>query len=502
GALLAADLLRETRSSIPAALEKLRSSLDNFNGIPDAKMPADLRAELRPYQKQGAAWLAFLRDRGLGAVLADDMGLGKTLQALCAARGRTLVVAPTSVLPSWAEQIRRFRPATPVAVFHGGGRKLPDLPQGMDAFVVTSHALARLDLGLLSTHEWDTVILDEAQAVKNPESQTAQALFRLPGAFRVALSGTPVENRLEDLWSVFQFAAPGLLPELSEFRDRTVRPIAAGDANAAARLRARIRPLLLRRTKGQVATDLPARSEVGLPVDLQAEERQLYDTLLASTRREVLARLKDADDGKGVFAALEWLLRLRQACCDPRLLPAELRGQEGGPPVGSKIELLTETLTTSLADGHRALVFSQWTSFLDLIGEALRAAGVTYLRLDGSTPAPERARIVEAFQTAGGPPVLLMSLKAGGVGLTLTAADHVFLMDPWWNPAAEDQAADRAHRIGQTRPVLIHRLVAQDTVEERIIALQSRKRELMRAALEEGGAAAALTREDLLELLS
>ncbi|MCC7440312.1 MAG: DEAD/DEAH box helicase [Bdellovibrionales bacterium] len=514
--VLAAELLSDTGSALPRALQAMRGTLDQFEGLPEAPLPRDLVADLRPYQRLGVNWLSYLRDQSLGAVLADDMGLGKTLQALCAARGRTLVVAPTSVLASWADQIRRFRPRTTVALFHGASRSLPEIGANDEIFVVTSHALARLELGALSSREWDTLILDEAQAIKNPESQTSQAVFRLPGKFKIALSGTPVENRLEDLWSVFRFAVPGLLGELPEFRERVVKPISGGDSSAAKRLRSRIKPLLLRRTKREVAKDLPARTETLLPVELGAPERQAYDTLLAATRSEVLARLGDPTDRQGMFAALEWLLRLRQACCDPRLLPEEWRPrtdngpsaneerEEGAPTgtvAGAKIQLLAQTLETSLADGHRALVFSQWTSFLDLISATLNARGISHSRLDGSTAAPERARIVTEYQSDGGPPVLLLSLKAGGVGLTLTAADHVFLMDPWWNPAAEDQAADRAHRIGQVRAVLIHRLVAAGTVEERILALQGKKRELMRAALEDGGAASGLTREDLMELL-
>ncbi len=474
----------------PPTTAALRELLARERWEPGAELgalqPADLRAELRPYQRDGVRWLCLLRDAGLGALLADDMGLGKTLQALCAIRGRTLVVAPTSVLSNWADEIRRFRPGLSVCLYHGAAR---ELERAADV-VLTSYTLLRLDQQELARERWACVILDEAQAIKNPGSQAAQAAYRLDASFRLALTGTPIENRLEELWSQLHFALPGLLGTRADFNERYARRIEAGDEPVAARLRERIRPFLLRRTKRVVAPELPPRTEVVLHPELEPSERAVYDAVLAATRRDVLERL---GAGASPLALLEALLRLRQAACHPALVPGQ------SAETSSKLELLLEVLDESVADGHKALVFSQWTSLLDLVEPKLRAAGIAFTRLDGSTR--DRAGVVAAFQSEGGPPVLLASLKAGGVGLNLTAADCVFILDPWWNPAAEDQAADRAHRIGQDKPVLVYRLVTQATVEERVQALQQRKRQLAQAALGDARSGAALSREDLLALL-
>lgn len=470
----------------PPALDRL-AALVGEAGLPEAELPEDLSAELRDYQREGVRWLAFLREAGLGALLADDMGLGKTLQTLAAVRGRTLVVAPTSVIHNWADEAARFRPALRTSVYHGPGRALD--PEA--DLTVTTYALLRLDAERLGEVEWDLVVLDEAQAIKNPDSQVARAAYALRAGFRVALTGTPVENRLEELWSQLHFTNPGLLGGRSDFQDRYARPIAAGEPGAAPRLRERIRPFLLRRLKREVARELPPRTDVVLRCSLGEGERAVYDAVRAATREEVVARLEGG--GGGVMAALEALLRLRQAACHPALVPGQHAERS------AKVDLLLETLDEALAEGHKALVFSQWTSLLDLVEPHLETAGIPFTRLDGGTA--DRAGVVRTFQAEDGPPVMLVSLKAGGSGLNLTAADHVFLLDPWWNPAVEDQAADRAHRIGQDRPVLVHRLVAEDTVDERILELQAVKRSLADAALGEADAAAGLTRDDLLALL-
>jgi SNF2 family DNA or RNA helicase len=338
---------------------------------------------------------------------------------------------------------------------------------------------------------WHTVVLDEAQAIKNPDSQTARAAFALTASLRLALTGTPVENRLEELWSLMHFTNRGLLGGRREFADRHARPISEGQPGAAAALRQRVRPFLLRRLKRDVAPELPPRTDAVLRVALGDGERVVYDAVRAATQKDFLAFL---EQGKGVMKALEALLRLRQAACHPALVPGQTA------VTSSKVEALVEALETAAADGHKALVFSQWTSLLDLIEPALTRAELAFARLDGNTR--DRAGVVARFQAANGPPVMLVSLKAGGSGLNLTAADHVFLCDPWWNPAVEAQAADRTHRIGQDRPVFVYRLVATDTVEERILALQDSKRALMDAALGDGTAAAGLTRDDLLALLA
>ncbi|HEY8210594.1 MAG TPA: DEAD/DEAH box helicase [Myxococcaceae bacterium] len=469
----------------PPGLDRLRPLLEGFQSLPEVELPADLTATLRPYQREGARWLSFLRGAGLGGILADDMGLGKTVQAICALGPGSLVVCPTSVLPNWEAELARFRPRLKVCSYHGVGRALDPSAE----VTLTTYALLRLDAAALSEKPWSAVVLDEAQAIKNPDSQVARAAFGLKAELRVAMTGTPLENRLEDLWSLMHFANPGLLGGRRDFEEKVAEPVASGRPEAAAGLRARIRPFVLRRLKREVAADLPPRTDSVLRVALGERERAVYDAVFAATRAEVVSLL---EQGGSVLKALEALLRLRQAACHPALVP----GQQAGS--SSKVELLLEELSEAAADGHKALVFSQWTSLLDLIEPALKGAGLAFERLDGSTA--DRGGVTARFQAEGGPPVMLISLKAGGTGLNLTAADHVFLMDPWWNPAVEEQAADRAHRIGQERPVLVYRMIAQGTVEERILALQDKKRALFDAALGDAAGAAGITRQDLLAL--
>lgn len=482
-----ARLCESLEQPAPPEFDALRALVEDFAGIPEASLPDDMQATLRVYQHCGVNWLIFIRQAGLGGMLADDMGLGKTLQALCAVRGRTLVVAPTSVLSHWDDEIRRFRPGLRQSLYHGPQRRL----DAKADVTLTTYAILRLDSERLARQTWDTVVLDEAQNIKNPDSQVAQAAFGLRAAFRLTLSGTPVENRLDELWSQFHFLNRGLLGGRQDFQERYEQPIKSGQPEAAERLRERIRPFILRRSKGQVAPELPPRTERVLHCELSDAERLVYDTVRAATLNDVVARL---EAGGNVMAALEALLRLRQACCHSGLVP----GQKAD--TSAKVELLLEVLGEAVADRHKALVFSQWTTLLDRVEPHLRAADLDFTRLDGQTR--RRDEVVRRFQDADGPPVMLVSLRAGGTGLNLTAADHVFLLDPWWNPAVEDQAADRAHRIGQTRPVLVHRLVARDTVEERILALQQRKRALADVALADAAGAAAISREDLLALLA
>jgi SNF2 family DNA or RNA helicase len=419
--------------------------------------------------------------------LADDMGLGKTVQALSVVRGRTLVVAPRSVLRNWSKEAAQFRPGLNTAIYHGAKRVLE--PEA--DLTLTTYAILRNDIDTLSNDTWDMVVLDESQAIKNADSQVAQAAFRLKAKFRLTLTGTPVENRLDELWSQFHFLNRGLLGGRKSFKENYEHPIANGVSGTASRLRERIRPFLLRRLKSEVATELPPRTEVVVYVALNEQERIAYDTIRAATRKDVVDRL-----GQGVNAlqALAALMRLRQVSCHMALIP----GQEAA--TSSKIERLLSVLLEAVAEGHKALVFSQWTSLLDLVEPHLTANGLPFVRLDGSTR--DRQGVVDTFQSDEGIPVMLLSLKAGGIGLNLTAADHVFLMDPWWNPAVEDQAADRAHRIGQERPVIVHRLVTEDSVEERILKLQTQKRAMADAVLAGGNQASALSRDELLALLS
>jgi superfamily II DNA or RNA helicase len=493
----------------PPELEPFRALLKGTGALPEAQLPKDLNATLRHYQQDGVRWLSLLRHAGLGAVLADDMGLGKTLQAACTLEGRCLVVCPTSVVYNWANELRKFRPGLEFQIYQGKHRALdPSKP-----ITITSYALLRLDREALSAVTWDQVVLDEAQLIKNPESQVARAAYQLKARFRLALSGTPVENRLLELWSLFHFTNPGLLGGRSEFESRYSEPIRLGDQRVASGLRQRIRPFILRRDKRSVAPELPPRTDLFIYCDLDPGERALYTAVHAALQRDVVQELKQ---GGGVMRALEALLRLRQAACHSALIPGSMKTPAAPnesdvdsettdveAAIGhgsSKLRALCEALEQITEEGHKALVFSQWTSLLDLVEPELDGLKIRHARLDGSTR--DRQAVVDEFQSTSGPPVLLLSLKAGGTGLNLTAADHVFLLDPWWNPAVEQQAADRAHRIGQERPVFLHRLVARDTVEEKILALQAHKRELAKAALDETALAQALGRDELLELLS
>jgi len=479
------ELCETSRVPAPQALREAVHALDM--GSTEPVLPPGLQADLRQYQREGIAFLQRARRLGLGALLADDMGLGKTLQAIAALEGPALVVCPRSVLFNWEREIERFRPGLKVCLFHGASRTLDPAAD----VVLTTYGTLRNELPLLTGKAWDTVIIDEAQTIKNPDSQSARAVFALHGAkFRVALSGTPVENRLEELFSITHFANPGLLGTRADFRALIGDPVERGDAEATARLRRKLRPVLLRRTKAQVAADLPPRTDSVLFVEFEEDERALYEAMRLAARSDVQKRMSE---GASPMAALEALLRLRQAACHASLLPGQERG------TSSKVQRLVHALTAARDDGHRALVFSQWTGLLDLIEPELRAGDISFCRLDGSTR--DRAGVVDTFQDDSGPTAMLVSLKAGGTGLNLTAADHVFLLDPWWNPAAEDQAADRAHRIGQERPVMVHRLVTKDTVEERVLALQQKKREIAAAALEGSALGAQLTKDDLLALL-
>ncbi len=470
----------------PKDADRIATLAQGFEGVPRIAPPSDLRAELRPYQVDGVSWLTFLRDAELGALLADDMGLGKTLQTIAALRGRVLVVCPRSVVHNWANEIARYRPSLTTTRHGGRGALLSDAD-----VTLTTYGLLRSDTEALAERAWDIVVLDEAQAIKNPDSQTARAALRLDARFRVALTGTPVENRLEELFSIMRFLNPGVLGSRTSFRATYAEPIDRGDAAVAARLRSRIRPFLLRRKKADVLTDLPPLVEAVETCELEPDERAVYDAVRAATQKDIVERLKQ---GGTVLAVLEALLRLRQAACHADLVPGQSRA------TSSKVERLVEMLLESRDAGHRALVFSQWTSLLDRVEPHLREAGLDFTRLDGSTR--DREGVVTTFQAPDGPPVMLVSLKAGGTGLNLTAADHVFLLDPWWNPAVEEQAEARAHRIGQERAVVVHRLITKDTVEERIFALQEKKKRLADAAIGDGGGGAAITRDDLLALLA
>lgn len=535
-------------------------------GTGGVAVPEGMRATLRPYQLEGYRWLDFLRQAGLGGVLADDMGLGKTVQVLAAVQrlielreevqgsepassgdagepegtGPVLVIAPTSVVGSWVEQAERFCPGLRVRAVRRTAAKreetVAQIVEGCDV-VVTSYTIVRLCEEEFIAQDWAWVVCDEAQFVKNHTSATYKAVRRLRSPSTIAITGTPLENSLMDLWALMSIAAPGLLPDPERFGQVYRKPIDRGDTEALGRLRRRMRPFLLRRTKEQVAADLPAKTEQVLSVELGAKHRKAYDQRLARERQRILGLLEE-DTAQSRFVALKALTTLRQMALDPALVDGEdgaepeaveaaecaggeetgeaaggkggsgkraargkgakgkaagapaagLRGPGRRPSPSAKVEVLVEHLGPILSEGHRALVFSQFTRYLSGVREHLEATGVRTAYMDGSTP--DRQKVIDAFR-AGEADVFLISLKAGGFGLTLTEADYVFLLDPWWNPQAEEQAVDRTHRIGQDKPVMVYRLVSADTIEEKVMALKEKKAELFARVVEGAGEAEA-----------
>ena len=466
--------------------------------------PAALEAELRPYQRDGFGWLASLWELRLGGILADDMGLGKTLQALalfCHARERDpgvgpfLVVAPTSVVSNWVGEAAKFTPELAVSAvtdtLRKSGRSIDDLAAA--DVVVTTYTLFRLDAEAYREVGWAGLVLDEAQAVKNHQSKTYKCVRELAAPFKLAVTGTPMENNLTELWSLLSITAPGLFPDPKRFAEQYARPIEReGDSERLARLRRRIKPLIKRRTKELVAADLPPKQEQTLEVDLHARHRKLYETRLQRERQKILGLVDDFDRNR--FTILRSITLLRQLSIDPSLVD---EGHDDVPC--AKLAALVEQLGEVIGGGHRALVFSQFTSFLAKVRDRLDREGIEYCYLDGRTR--KRDQVIERFKQ-GTDPVFLISLKAGGFGLNLTEADYCFLLDPWWNPATETQAIDRAHRIGQTRPVIAYRMIARDTIEEKVVALARRKAELFSGVMDDGDLfSGSLTADDIRGLL-
>ncbi len=485
-------------------------AVEEIDAVP---LPAALNAQLRPYQLSGFQWLAFLWAHGLGGILADDMGLGKTLQTLAliqhakdVARQQEaglvrnppfLIVAPTSVLANWAAEAHRFTPDLKVVTVSDTlgrrGGTLNDVIDGADA-VVTSYTLLRLDFEAFGGREWAGLILDEAQYVKNHQSKAYQCARRVAAPFKVAITGTPMENNLMELWSLLSIAAPGLFPNPERFKDYYARPIEkSGNADLLAQLRRRIRPLIMRRTKEQVAADLPEKQEQVLEVELSPRHRKLYQTHLQRERQKVLGLLGDVNHNR--FTILRSLTLLRQLS-----LHAGLIDEENSDVPSAKIDALLEQIEDVVGGGHRALIFSQFTRFLRIARARLEASGVECCYLDGTTT--NRAAVISSFKD-GTAPVFLISLKAGGFGLNLTEADYCFLLDPWWNPATEAQAVDRTHRIGQTRNVMVYRLIASGTIEEKVMALKARKAELFSSVIDSDGAfSSALSADDIRALFA
>jgi len=505
-------------SDAAAEWRDLARALRDTDAVPPVATPPGFGARLRPYQREGLSWLALLHRHRLGGILADDMGLGKTVQVLAliahdrAEGGQRpwLVVAPTSVLPTWVDEAARFAPTLTVAAVATTavrrGRTIADIAAQVDV-VVAPYRVVRADDAEFAVPHWAGVVLDEAQFVKNPATRTHRAIAALRADAVFAVTGTPLENGLDDLWALLALTAPGLFPSARRFREEYVRAIeqvpgdAPTDLSVAAaaahrdarldRLRRRVRPFLLRRTKDLVAADLPEKQEQELSVPLAPAHRELYDRVLQRERQKVLGLLDDLDRQR--FIVFRSLTLLRMLALAPALV--DTRDAHLG---SAKLDALLERLVEIAAEGHRALVFSQFTSFLDMAAERLDAAGLTYAHLDGSTA--RRGDVVAAFR-GGDAPVFLISLKAGGFGLTLIEADYVFVLDPWWNPAAEAQAIDRAHRIGQTKSVFVYRMIAADTIEEKVRALQQRKAALFQAVIDDDAFADALDADDIRDLL-
>jgi SNF2 family DNA or RNA helicase len=460
-----------------------------------------LEAVLRPYQKHGVAWLEFLRTNRFGGILADEMGLGKTLQTLAFLKSMTerrseklpsMIVCPTSLVFNWMAEAEKFTPELKAVAVHGARRaEMFDKIANAD-LVVTSYALIRRDAEQYRGREFDTVVLDEAQHIKNRQTQNAQAVKAIYARNKFVLTGTPMENSVLDLWSIFDFLMPGYLGTAADFKERYEVPIAReNNPDVKTRLARRIRPFLLRRLKSEVAKDLPEKIEQVSFCELTREQQEVYQQLLESSRQEITSAVGQQGLQKSRMVILTALLRLRQVCCDLRLLKLEKASEANS----GKVELFGELLQEVIDGGHRVLVFSQFTEMLGLLKEHLSNLGVEYNYLDGSTP--DRAKVVQEFQS-GNASVFLISLKAGGVGLNLTAADTVIHFDPWWNPAVEAQATDRAHRIGQTRVVTSYKLITRGTVEEKILNLQNKKRELIQSTLAgEEQMASNLTWEDI-----
>ncbi len=462
------------------------------------ELPEGLVGTLRDYQTEGFRWLVRLGALGVGACLADDMGLGKTIQALAlllerSSTGPALVIAPTSVGPNWVAEAERFAPSLRVVLYRGRERRQELDKLGPGVVLVTSYDIATLDVSHLSPIEWATLVLDEAQMLKNASTQRGRAVRRLKAESKVALTGTPLENHLGELWSLFDVISPGLLGPEDDFRERFQRPIELdGDDETHQVLRAIVKPFILRRRKADVAPELPARTEVLQPVELSDAERSLYE----AERAAALSAMMGGNEGERTDAIrmLAVISRLRQLACHPKLVHPESSASS------SKLTALLSVLDDVEKAGGRALVFSEWTRLLGYVRSALEARRTPYLYLDGETPALERASRVARFQ-AGEGKVFLLSLRAGGTGLNLTGADWVIHLDPWWNPAVEDQATDRAHRIGQTKPVTVVRIVAQGTIEEAVMGLHAHKRALASGVLEGTEAAGKLGAAELMDLI-
>jgi len=507
--LLDALLAAEPEATFDEGFARMREELRTFTSVEPVDAPKGFRGTLRDYQREGLGWLCFLQRFGFGGCLADDMGLGKTIQALAVLEARrtrrnesgqskknpSLAVVPRSLIFNWEQEAARFVPRLRVLDHSGVGRDSVLDGFGDYDLVLTTYGTLRSDILKLKEIEFDYVILDEAQAIKNAATSTAKATRLLKARHRLAMSGTPIENHLGELWSLFEFLNPGMLGTASAFKlgSGAARD---GDEESVRMLSRAVRPFVLRRTKSQVAKDLPEKLEETIYCELLPAHRKQYDQLRDHYRQALLAKVDGEGLAKSKIMVLEALLRLRQAACHPGLLD---RSKTAG--LSAKLDVLLCQVQDVLDEDHKILVFSQFTSLLAIVRKHLDRAGVTYAYLDGQTR--KRQGVVERFQNDPSCKVFLISLKAGGLGLNLTAADYVVLLDPWWNPAVEAQAIDRTHRIGQTRRVFAYRIVARDTVEERILELQQKKKKLADSIITaDNSLIRTLTREDLELLLA
>ena len=467
----------------------------------DPQLPTTMQGNLRDYQLQGYQWMARLAHLGAGACLADDMGLGKTIQALAlilsrATDGPTLILAPTSVCNNWLDEVQRFAPTLNVSYLGSSNRQQLIDDAGPFDLVVCSYGLLQTEVEKLTTKKWHTIVADEAQAIKNVHAKRSKAAMDLQGDFKIITTGTPIENHLGELWNLFNFINPGLLGSLQKFNERYAQKIEnQKDRIAQQQLKKLLQPFILRRLKNDVLTELPSRTEVTLHVELSAEERSLYEALRRNAKQTMVdVQEHAAPPGQQHLKVLAEIMKLRRACCHPRLVLAESEISS------AKLQAFEELVEELIDNNHKALVFSQFVSHLTLIRELLDKKGINYQYLDGATSMSKRKTAVNAFQSGKGD-LFLISLKAGGAGLNLTAADYVVHMDPWWNPAVEDQASDRAHRMGQKRPVTIYRIVAKDTIEDKIVDLHRHKRDLANSLLEGGEVSGKLSVKDMMALI-
>ncbi len=480
----------------------LREKIHNFQEIEQINPPEKVQASLRPYQIQGLSFLNFLNEYGFGGILADEMGLGKTLQTLSLLQylkekgipGPNLIIVPTSVLPNWQRETQKFIPSMTQLLIYGSRREglFKDIPDC--DLVLTTYALLRRDLEDLSKYEYNSVILDEAQNIKNPNTITARSVRKLKSKFRICLSGTPIENNLLELWSLFEFLMPGFLGSQNAFQKAFVKPIKDGDEESMDYLRNRVRPFILRRTKNDVAKDLPPKVENIYYAALENEQKELYASLAKKLKDQVLQKVEEKGIAQSQMSILDALLKLRQICCHPRLLKLEMTGVNTNITSG-KFDAFKDLVNGIIEDGHKVLVFSQFVQMLHIIRSWLNINNVPFAYLDGTSK--DRFEQVDNFNNNPDIPIFLISLKAGGTGLNLTAADYVIHYDPWWNPAVEDQATDRTHRIGQTKKVFSYKLICENTVEEKILQLQEQKKGVADAIIPGKDHFKSLTRNDL-----